>query len=491
MKQFLLFSLFLGICFSAYSQNYQTVNSSEVKLFEGKFGNIRGYSIDSVAIIGGDSLMYPSRNIQRVGEDWDDCYDVESYSMLGEYVRIMADGTNLFFNFYGDTIRLNTSAPAGHTWMMWKGEDFDVYGEMSETTISEVFGIADSVKSVKLKAYDAEMNLVENFPYNDSLISISKNFGLLTTFNFVAFPSYSEHYYQEYAQLYSLYSIENQNLGGDNLTTFDVYDFQPGDIIEYENAQLFFGSGTKRQFREEYTSRVNYPDSIVYGLNLKVLTFQYSIEEEDPEISVATYQISRTIKPIDFLDALPGVALPKNEMSEYYSVIMLTDTYVQKQNLEYAVTGNTVYQGDDPDCYMRFIDNTCGGQPDSYYKGLGGPYYECEFFGSPNYNKLTYFYKDSIAWGAEFDFTVSVPEAATQEIFSIFPNPAKDKFKIRMLNAPHPGRLEIVDVSGRIVLSKTLTFEESEIDIANLTSGIYFVRFPLSGNKTVQKLIVE
>lgn len=491
MRLTLLFTLVLGLGLSipAFSQNYQTVNSSEVKLFESTSSDIRGYRVDSVVVIGNDSLLYPSRTIQNVGEEWDYCTDVRGPSMLGDYVRVMPDGTNLFFNKNADTIRIKTMAHPGDIWKVWSGETFDIYGEMLETELVDVFGVADSAKSIRLNGYDSDMNLDETLSFNDSLITISKNHGLLKTFNFVSFPNLHEVYFDLACQSYALYGIENLSLGGDNLTTFEVYDFQPGDIIEYERAQLNFGEGTKRQIQEEYISRENYADSIVYGFNQTILTFQYS-ENQDPEISVASYQTFRTIEPIPFLDELPTLPIVTAD-SEYYSVRMNYDHFLQKQNLQFASTGNTYYPTDIDDCYMQMIDGSCGGQPDSYYKGLGGPYYECDMFGSPNYQMLKYFYKDSIEWGTPFDFTVSLTKLIRQQLYEIYPNPATDKLKIRFHDTMHPIELEIVDVSGRKVISKVITGAESEIDISNLQSGLYFVWFPLSANESVQKLIIR
>ena len=52
--------------------------------------------------------------------------------------------------------------------------------EMLETELGEVFGTPDSIKSIRLNAFDEDMNLVENFMFNDSIIRLSKNYGLLT-----------------------------------------------------------------------------------------------------------------------------------------------------------------------------------------------------------------------------------------------------------------------------------------------------------------------
>lgn len=107
MKKILLLAFAGVFTLHAYSQNYQTVNSSEVKLFEFNASTIRGYRIDSVMVDGVDSLLYPSRSIQKIDQGWE-CFDPLGPSMLGDYIRILPDGDNLFFNQNGDTIRIET-----------------------------------------------------------------------------------------------------------------------------------------------------------------------------------------------------------------------------------------------------------------------------------------------------------------------------------------------------------------------------------------------
>ncbi|NEN24747.1 T9SS type A sorting domain-containing protein [Cryomorpha ignava] len=496
MRLILLFTLILGLSIPAYSQNYQTVNSSEVKLFESQNNAIRGYRIDSLKVLGSDTLLFPSRTIQNVGEEWDECFDVQGASMFGDYVQIMPNGTNLFFNKDADTIRINTMAQQGETWKVWKGEDFDVYGEMGETVLSNVFGIADSVKSIKLNAYDSEMNLVQDFQFNDYLISISKNYGFLTAFNFYAFPDFYEDYFTFSAMQYSLYGIESQDIGGSNLTTFDIFDFQPGDIIHYEQSQISEGYGFKREVQDVYLSREEYAtDSIVYGMNVTVITYNYDGTGDEPDISFESNQTSKTVIPLSYLEKLPGLPCANNANiePEYYSVLMTDSEFIEKQSLQNANPGGTLFINDNQDCYAHGVDGLCGtGQPDIYLEGLGGPYYNCNI--SPAYIRsktLKYFLKDSVEWGVPLDFSLSLTNAQSQFDYTIFPNPASDKLTIKLYQAMVPSTVEIVDLSGRAVFSKTIDATASEIDISKLQSGLYFVWFPLSGNKSVRKLVIR
>ena len=60
-------------------------------------------------------------------------------------------------------------------------------------------------------------------------------------------------------------------------------------------------------------------------------------------------------------------------------------------------------------------------------------------------------------------------------------------------SAPFTERMEveIVNSSGQIVLTKSLSEETNNVDISRLDSGIYFVKVMVDGKLGVQKLVVE
>lgn len=73
------------------------------------------------------------------------------------------------------------------------------------------------------------------------------------------------------------------------------------------------------------------------------------------------------------------------------------------------------------------------------------------------------------------DQTVSVKEIAQRNEVLIYPNPAKNSIYFNTKNAIDI--VEIVDVTGKVVLSETnLPVGNQNIDITSLTNGIYFVR---------------
>jgi len=57
---------------------------------------------------------------------------------------------------------------------------------------------------------------------------------------------------------------------------------------------------------------------------------------------------------------------------------------------------------------------------------------------------------------------------------SIYPNPANDKIFIEGKFSSQS--IEIIDMNGKLVISRTADSNITEIDITNLTQGVYLVR---------------
>jgi len=89
------------------------------------------------------------------------------------------------------------------------------------------------------------------------------------------------------------------------------------------------------------------------------------------------------------------------------------------------------------------------------------------------------------------DLSVSVNESAnTVTDFEIFPNPAKDEFTVRFKKETK-GILNLMDVSGKLVLKTTVGGETKKISSRELESGVYFL-YLLSGTETsIKKIIIS
>ena len=103
---------------------------------------------------------------------------------------------------------------------------------ISHDTMS-FLGQLDSVKTIGFQVYDKNMDLLD-YPLNTMELRISKNFGFVKTFNFYLFPNLTD-YTSERFEEYSLIGLSNPEIGIQNLTWFEINDFQPGDELHIVN----------------------------------------------------------------------------------------------------------------------------------------------------------------------------------------------------------------------------------------------------------------
>ncbi len=78
--------------------------------------------------------------------------------------------------------------------------------------------------------------------------------------------------------------------------------------------------------------------------------------------------------------------------------------------------------------------------------------------------------------------------------FSMYPNPATDQVNLNLRKTGNQVHVMVYDIMGRRVLTKDYEgfsgFQQS-INVANLTSGIYFVKITTDGKQATKKLIVQ
>jgi hypothetical protein len=74
---------------------------------------------------------------------------------------------------------------------------------------------------------------------------------------------------------------------------------------------------------------------------------------------------------------------------------------------------------------------------------------------------------------------------------SILPNPATGIITISHLGPAGTARLTIFNTGGGKVLDRQLTYNETQINISALTTGVYFVRVQNEGLVEVRKMVKE
>ena len=82
------------------------------------------------------------------------------------------------------------------------------------------------------------------------------------------------------------------------------------------------------------------------------------------------------------------------------------------------------------------------------------------------------------------------PNAINEEniaAMTVYPNPANDIVKIELGDNSFDNTLTITDITGKTVMTETVTDNVVEINVSHLSSGLYFIK---NGDK-VSKLTIE
>ncbi|HMB99974.1 MAG TPA: T9SS type A sorting domain-containing protein [Flavobacteriaceae bacterium] len=73
--------------------------------------------------------------------------------------------------------------------------------------------------------------------------------------------------------------------------------------------------------------------------------------------------------------------------------------------------------------------------------------------------------------------------------FSMYPNPARGSVSI--LSKTQSSKLEVYSITGKLVLTKELSYGENSVGLTSLSSGVYLARFTSENRSETKKLIVN
>ena len=74
---------------------------------------------------------------------------------------------------------------------------------------------------------------------------------------------------------------------------------------------------------------------------------------------------------------------------------------------------------------------------------------------------------------------------------AVYPNPASSTFSIASPNAGRYGYVRVFDISGKeVVANQLVEFNNTQVDVASLQAGVYFVAITTDGQTSTQKLVI-
>lgn len=468
------------------AQHYQPIQSGRISYFIDQYWNVKSVRIDSVEFKT-DSVLHPVSNIQ---EKENNCFTPYGTSWIGEKVIIQSNGFTVFLNKESDSVKIKTNAILNESWTAYRFPDSStVVATVINIDTLSFLGLVDSAKTIGFKVYDKKSNLLSHI-LNTMSIIISKNYGLVKTLNFSMFPGFNDYYYyQDQLQEYTLAGLSTPKLGMQNLEWYDVNDFKIGDEIHvsYENSEWYdpaYAVYDLRQTIYKYLRRKENADSIIYTIGRT--QYQKIIAIANITCTYTHDTIESIIKPWPLFGKLPGEVIISDNNA--YALSMNAETVISKTIPSYY----DMIHPSGESCWSNCCADGCF-PADTYIKGLGGPYYECENFGLGGgvINKLVYYKKGSESWGVPLVIT-SIKDNSIEDKIEIYPNPAKNRINITVQNIEFPIMLEVLNMEGMILLTNKVDSNSSYINIETLKSGIYMYRFSKKGERIkTGKLIIE
>ena len=80
------------------------------------------------------------------------------------------------------------------------------------------------------------------------------------------------------------------------------------------------------------------------------------------------------------------------------------------------------------------------------------------------------------------------PQGCVMTLVEVYPNPSDGRFVITNLK---PGIIQVVDMSGSLIVNRRVEYSEQELDLYGLRPGVYILRFISGGKTVIKKLIIR
>jgi hypothetical protein len=482
--------LFFLLTVELPAQNYRTVNSDRTGFFMNEY-EITSLRIDSVKAIGDDTVYFPMKNIQEIYTEWE-CFSPYAPSWIGEKVIIGSDGTNIFFNRINDSIRIKTGAKKGEEWLCYISEgSLKIYAKVTDCGTKSFIGVVDSVKTITFEAYNKYDKQIEH-AINDKEIILSKNHGFVKTLNFFFFPDFEgSYFYYDHLQELSLCGLTNPQIGIDNLTWKEVYDFDVGDEIHtfYEYYCMPEPDGYD-VFKDilKYIKKEIQGDNIFYTIERRQRKETHL--EGNVDVVVTHDTIGRLITDNSIFNVLPDEPVITDYEAYSYSMnITGCNGRLSKSEPSYQ---EIIYLAWDS-CWS--YTNVEGFDPIyTYIEGLGGPYYSAESYwciGSNLERSLKYYKKGGETWGTPYVIS-DLEEINTEPYFELYPNPVTDRLFIKTTPENIPYTFSLWDLSGKLLYESVI--EEADYCLTDFkpSAGFYYYRIiDRSGRINSGKLIFK
>ncbi len=522
MKLFYPIFFFVLISFYVSAQNWSPIVEGDVYHYE-LVGTTPTH--DSVSIyIDGNSVYFYNNNpvaatiridstttdtstgtttshLNKIVQPCETCPPSSGYSGPRSYLQnqpqflgsdiVVANDCEYVFTSNNELL-IKPCAPVGETWIFENSQN--ISAEVIAITEGEVFGNTDSLKHIALS--------------NGDTVILSKSHGI------IEFPHLDNDTYHR------LMGIQTRDLGFKMPGHQDFFDFNVGDILQYEHS-VNGASGTFGTTKIRVIGKDEFQDSIVYQFNRTYY--------------LAYYNSSYGMGPDEVYLEYSGqddytYTLTKNNVTNFYPNQLFDMTeyclgesdynYCGELNFDSQNMKHTLYFGEKQgrrtklmysDGYANspYLDSYFIPQNDStdtlengcsfgchrvWEEGLGETAFLHTWFEGSSIRELTAYIIDGDTTGTitpDEDILISTTDIAYQTPqITLSPNPAVNTIQYDIQTNTDLSNIEIkiYDTIGKTLIQQTGQ-QSTSIDISNLQNGIYFISFQTSKGLISRKFI--
>lgn len=495
MKKIYLSLVFALLFIAARAQSWQTVYSNSTLYYDSGLNAIK--IISKQVAPNGDSIFRSYPNLLKPLQFGGNSYAKwDSVSWIGNKIIIRQNGYNGLLNDNNDTCWINTSAMPGQAWDFIIADSVHIEAIVDSVGQYNMHGIADSVKYIRILAVNATLADSNYYKYyNGKQFWLSKHHGIIKTFlisarkDYSAFTGLFPHTFKpEYTQTTLNYFTPRY---------FDNYSI--GDVVQSSFTSNFFYNGQKSALVTitKYTGKRYTPnmDSAIYTL-LKRNIAEHRNVVNNQLISRADSSWTDSVVVTNF--DVPTFKTMPQEMG----VAIVNFGYVGFgkcfTNFSFNRAGSCIL----PEIHQKYAGDVVGGefrQPfdqeySMAYLALGGLEYDYLDGSSGNpggsWMRRDIVYVKNTCGESGTDVTLSVKETETQNIISVYPNPAGNFLTIL---AQDIKAIEITDMQGKAMQYAPLALYSNNwlLDVSGLSNGVYFIRVTSEQGTSAQKFIVQ
>lgn len=493
----IVFTWFISI---THAQNFNCLQSGIIPYFTNNEGYLKAMRIDSIQVMGTDTLYFPFHT-PRIRYECagisTDTIDYNGGSWLGKKVVKHNDGIWEFDNFWGDTIFINSQANIGDSWIFYNDSSiFSYKATVLNMDTATILGYLDSIKIIEINAYQSGA-LAPHDPINGIKIQLSKNSGFYRVADLFTFPYHRTESLDSANTFFDIFhdKIIHSNVIADLTcyphilkdcenqllfkridfhvpTNMEIFDFSVGDRFKKgESIGMFTSRGTYDSIMTKTVSTYSYNYDIYRIETISSGSFVGGIYTVTTTTSSTTFH-----RTYDTSKAFPMDVLPEENGTNflYYFKPDTSSCHLHKYTIEQLQFYFSIF----PMCYVS-LDmglNRCF----SYYgfnRGAGETHYGYYSMGMavPNDCMMGYIEKGGTVCTGGFRMAIEDPTLENKMVQpEVFPNPTTGEFELK-------SKLPISDIKIYNIMGQELfhisDYKPSQkLNLIDYPHGIYFIR---------------